>query len=99
MTIRVIRVNAGGMPPTGAQPAGLVTATVPVHVPAINGRAVLSMTFPAPAESTRTDWAEMASERALMMLEPARSDRIPKSYNGCNSAQGFWGTNSGVFLL
>ena len=78
MTIGVTRVNAGGMPPTGAGPAGLVAAAVPVHVPAINCRAVLSMTFPAPAESTRTDWAEMAYERALMMLEPACSGRIPR---------------------
>lgn len=39
MTIKVTRVNAGGMPPTGAGPAGLVAATVQVHVPAINCRA------------------------------------------------------------
>jgi len=39
------------MPPTGAAQAGLVAVTV--HVPAINCRAVLCMTFPAPSESTR----------------------------------------------
>jgi hypothetical protein len=69
MTIRVTCVIADGMPPTGAGRAGLVAATV--HVLATNCRAVLSMTFPAPTESTRADWAEIADEKAQMMLDPA----------------------------
>jgi hypothetical protein len=72
MTITVTRVKAGHMPPPAAGgPAGLVAATVEVDVPAINCRAVLSMTVPAPAGSTRADWAEIAYDRALMMLDPA----------------------------
>jgi hypothetical protein len=29
------------------------------------------MTFEAPAESSREDWAEITCEKALMMLDPA----------------------------
>jgi hypothetical protein len=71
MKIRVTRLNSGGMPPTGAGPAGQVAAALQVHAPAINCRAVLSMTVPAPAESTQPDWAEIGHENALMMLDPA----------------------------
>jgi hypothetical protein len=98
VTIRVTRVNVGGMAPTGSGPAGLVAATVQVHVPAISCRAVLFMTFPAPAESTRANWAEIAYEKTLMMLDPAWSCRMPQSYNGCNAVQGLWNANSGYFF-
>jgi hypothetical protein len=31
----------------------------------------VSAAFPAPAESIRADWEEIAYEKALMMLDPA----------------------------
>ncbi len=80
MTIRVARVEAvngmimpGGMlPDSHVQRAGtMVHAAVRVEVPGLNARAAISMTFPAPAGSNRQEWAEIAHEKALMMLGPA----------------------------
>lgn len=49
----------------------MIEAYVQVHVPAISTRGMLCMFFPAPAESNRDDWAEIAYDRALEMLDPA----------------------------
>ena len=82
MTIRVARVEAvngmimpGGMLPDShvqrVSTGTMVHAAVRVHVPGLNARAAISMTFPAPAGSNRQEWAEIAHEKALMMLGPA----------------------------
>ena len=49
----------------------IVHAAVHVHVPGLNARAEIRMRLPAPANSTRADWAEIAYKKALMMLDPA----------------------------
>ena len=60
---------------TGVMPMitmqGMVQAHVTVQVPALIARAVIEMTFPAPARSNRADWTKLAYDRALMMLDPA----------------------------
>jgi len=82
MKIRVTHVKAvngmimpGGMPPDRhVQRAGtgtMVYAAVRVQGPGLNARAAISMTFSAALVMTREDWAEIAYERALMMLDPA----------------------------
>ena len=83
MTIRrITRVKAmhsmimrGGMPPDGhAGPddiGTMVHAVVQVHAPGLKARATIRMAFRAPAGSNREEWAEIAYERALMMLDPA----------------------------
>ena len=50
---------------------GQIHAHVQVDVPEIKSRAVIRMHFPAPANSNREDWADIAYDRALMMLDPA----------------------------
>lgn len=65
----------GGMQPagTGDMWAGLdiVHSILVVHAPGLNARAIIDMTFKAPARSSRADWAEIAYQRALMMRDPA----------------------------
>jgi len=66
MTIRVTNVKTMN---TMVMPGG--HAAVHVHVPGLNARAVIRMAFESPAGSSRDDWAEIAYEKALMMLDPA----------------------------
>lgn len=58
---------------TGNMWAGSETvhAIMDVHARGLNARSRIDMTFEAPAESNRTDWAEIVCERALTMFDPA----------------------------
>jgi len=77
MTIRVVLVTrlASRMPlaPRGhREETGIpVHAAVQVHVPSLNARAEIEMSFAAPVNSNREEWAEIAYDRALRMLDPA----------------------------
>ena len=79
-TIRVVRVmSTSDMSPGGLMRLSgtrrmrqtIVRADVHVHVPGLNGRANIRMAFPAPPGTDRGDWAKIAYERALMMLDSA----------------------------
>lgn len=76
MRISVSRVKRfGGMLPLRSddqRTAGIaVHAAVEVHVPGLNARTEIMMAFEALAGSNRRDWAEIAYERALFVLDPA----------------------------
>lgn len=43
---------------------------VQVIVPAIQARALIEISVPAPANSSRNELAEIAYDKALMMLDP-----------------------------
>jgi hypothetical protein len=60
-------VMADSMPSNG----GSIRQMAHVHVPGLNARAVIKMHFPAPADTNRVGWAEIAYEKALIMLDPA----------------------------
>ena len=40
-------------------------------VPALNAQVEITMAFQVPARSTQDDWAEMAYDRALLILDPS----------------------------
>jgi len=50
---------------------GHADVQVQVDVPAIKARGIIEITVPAPANSSRDELAEIAHDRALMMLDPA----------------------------
>lgn len=60
-----------GMPSNGGSIRQMVHAHVHVRVPGLTARAVIKIHFPAPADTSRVEWAEIAYEKALMMLDPA----------------------------
>ncbi|MEX0976637.1 MAG: hypothetical protein WDZ50_06030 [Woeseia sp.] len=82
-SIRVTRVKAAGFPVVdGMRMTGTSNmwarsesghAAVRVEVLELNARTTIKMTLPAPAGSNRSDSAEIAFGRALMMLDPAQS--------------------------
>lgn len=62
-------VMADSMPSNGGSIRQIVYAHMPV--PGLKARAVIEMHFPAPADTNRAGRAEIAYEKALMMLDPA----------------------------
>jgi hypothetical protein len=64
-------VMIDGMPSSGGSIRQMAHAHVDVHVPGLSARAVIKMHFPAPADTNRVEWAEIAYEKASMMLDPA----------------------------
>ena len=50
---------------------GVVQTHIEVQVPGLNARAMIEMEFSIPTGTSRNDWAEIAYEKALLMLDPA----------------------------